>query len=514
MAKPIEPNLLERAVALVSPRTALSMVMWRWEWRDFMERNYDAAKNDRLTQGWVATNSNAEMADAPYRSKLRARARDLERNSDTTEAIIGALKRNVVGTGMMLQARTRKSDKSDNEDLNEQIEELWEDWCRKQVCDVSGQQDFSELQEMAVRRFVVDGEILFIKSYNGSWDIPLQLQAREADELDSAIYEYQGNKVYGGIEIDSLRKPVAYHFINATLDGYNYETVRIPAERVIHLFVKEFPTQVHGVTHLARSMVRIRDLDGYLEAEAVKARIAACLGVFIRSNSSNTNFTGRNAKDDPKVGQKQLTLAPGMISKLLPGEDITVVNPSGVSTTLADFTRTSQRLAGGGQGLSYEAVSRDYSQTNYSSARQGLLEDQKTYQAYQQFLIKHFCKEIYTEFVISAFLAGKITAPDFWKNKRNYLRHEWITPGWDWIDPQKEINAANSAIDNGLDTRARVLAAKGRDWREEMRQIAREQAYAKELGINLTGGAKNDTASTTGDGETVAGNGDGTNQGG
>ena len=38
-----------------------------------------------------------------------------------------------------------------------------------------------------------------------------------------------------------------------------------------------------------------------------------------------------------------------------------------------------QRLTGAGQGISYEATSRDMSQTNYSSARQGLIEDSMTY---------------------------------------------------------------------------------------------------------------------------------------
>ena len=37
-------------------------------------------------------------------------------------------------------------------------------------------------------------------------------------------------------------------------------------------------------------------------------------------------------------------------------------------------------MIGAGQGLSYEATSRDMSETNYASARQGAIEDEMTYQ--------------------------------------------------------------------------------------------------------------------------------------
>lgn len=230
-----------------------------------------------------------------------------------------------------------------------------------------------------------------------------------------------------------------------------------------------------------------------MEAVSVKERILACLSVFITKRDPSTNTIGRGingGKADKQSGYRQRTISPGMIYELEPGEAVNAVMPSGQSTNAKDFISTQQRLAGSGQGLSYEAVSRDMSQVNYSSARQGLLEDQRTYMMWQQFLIEHFCREVYTEFVISAVLSGQIKIPDFWQDKRSYLKHIWIAPGWSWIDPLKEVSANAKALETGQDTLSRICAERGEDWRDVLKQRAAETKLAQELGINLTGGGK------------------------
>jgi capsid protein len=107
---------------------------------------------------------------------------------------------------------------------------------------------------------------------------------------------------------------------------------------------------------------------------------------------------------------------------------------------------------------------------------------------WQRFLIEHFCRETYTEFIISAVLSGQLNIKDFWKDKRRYLKHEWIAPGWSWIDPVKEVNANKIALQTGQDTLSRICAERGLDWKEVMQQMAREAKLANDLGINITGG--------------------------
>lgn len=481
-------NLVEKCISFVSPSWAYKRAAWR-----NALRSYDSGSIDRLNSGWTPVRGTAEQVDQAQRDIIRARARDLERNSDIAEAIIGPLERNVVGTGIKVQAKTILNDGNENEKLNKQIEDLWKEWCRPRNCDITGQQSFAEIQRMAIRRLRVDGGIIFIKAYNNSGPVPFCLQAREVDELDNSVYKSadNGNRVFGGIEFDQYNKPIAYWLKKYTPDGYwTGQSERIDAKYVIYLWQKSRPTQIREISQIARTASRVKDVNEFVEAVSVKERILACLAVFITKQAPGIGVGRGNQQIDPESGYQLKTISPGMIQELRPGEEVSAVMPSGQASNAKDFITTQQRLAGAGQGLSYEAVSRDMSQVNYSSARQGLLEDQRTYGMLQQFLIEHFCQEVYTEFIISAVLSKQLDIPDFWQKKQIYLKHVWISPGWSWIDPLKEVKANSEAIATGQDTLARICAERGEDWRDVLTQRAAEQKLAKELGINITGGDK------------------------
>jgi len=500
-------NWLDRCIGFISPSWGYRRAAWRQAMRGF----YDSGNIDRLNSGWTPVNATAEQTDSPQRDIIRARARDLERNSDIAEAIIGPLERNVVGNGIKVQAKIKKPDGSDDDELNQQIEDIWAEWCEPRNCDVTGLQSFAEMQRMAVRRLEVDGGIMFVKAYTKGGTVPFALQAREVDELDTSINSLPGlgrNRVWNGIELDEYNKPVAYWLKKYTPDGFwTGKSERIEEKRIIFLWQKNRPSQIREMSPLAKTVPRVRDVNEFVEAVSVKERILACLSVFI-TKQNPTGTIGRGisgGKTDKQSGYQQQTISPGMIKELQPGEGVTPVTPSGQATSAKDFITTQQRLAGSGQGLSYEAVSRDMSQVNYSSARQGLLEDQRTYGIWQQFLIEHFCQEVYTEFVISAVLSGQLNIPDFWQDKRRYLKHVWIPPGWSWIDPLKEVTANKTALSTGQDTLARICAERGEDWRDILKQRAAEMKMAQELGVDISGGGnKNAPANETDNGNTGA----------
>lgn len=475
-------NWLDRFVGAFSPRSAYERMVWREAMR-----SYDAGSNDRLNSGWTQVNASAEQTDRYQRDTIRARGRDLERNSDITESIINPFERNVIGTGIMAQAKVLNDDGSENDKLNNQIEELWKEWCKAKNCDVTGQQCFDEFQVMAVRRIKVDGGMFFIKVYTNEGILPFKLQAKEVDELDtsySQISSKNGNRVVDGIEFNFYNKPVAYYFREYTPDGYyTGKTERIDAQRVIYLWRKKRPSQLREMSEMANTLPRVKEVNEFVEAVSVKERILACLSVFITKQTPNIP-TARGM--DKKSGYHVRTISPGMIQELNPGDKVETVNPSGQASNAREFIMSQQRMAGAGQGLSYEVTSRDMSQVNYSSARQGYLEDQKTYQMMQKFIIDHFCYEVYTEFMISAVLKGELIIKDFWENKRKYLRHEWITPGWSWIDPLKETKANIAGIEAGFNTLKDICGAQGKDWKAVLAQKKKEQDYAEQLGISLS----------------------------
>ena len=139
---------LDNIIGWISPEWGARREVWRQYMNEV--RHYDAGDYSRLNSGWYASNQSAEVTDRYSRDTVRARARDLERNSDMMNSVVGPFVRNTVGSGYVLQSYM------DDQDTAREIERLWKLWCKKQNCDVTGTQSFNQMLRMAVRRKKVD----------------------------------------------------------------------------------------------------------------------------------------------------------------------------------------------------------------------------------------------------------------------------------------------------------------------------------------------------------------------
>lgn len=59
---------------------------------------------------------------------------------------------------------------------------------------------------------------------------------------------------------------------------------------------------------------------------------------------------------------------------------------------------------------------------------------------------------------------GRVGAISFYENKQYWVNASWITPGWEWVDPLKEAQAAEVGIRNGIITYSDLYSAQGKDW--------------------------------------------------
>lgn len=470
---------LEKAISLFSPEWACH----RAAYREYL-RNYEAGEINRFNDDWTPINTDTENSDRTQRDIIKARARYLEHNSDIAAAAVDAIVRNVVGTGIKPQARTT------NDRLNREIERLWMNWTRPENCDVTEQQNFYELQAMLLRRQIYDGEIFVKKVYERkrkrAGGVPFKLQVIKSDLLNQyQLYAPKtGNVIRSGVELDDKLKPLAYWIDKKSPDGYVlYDPDRVPAEQVIHLWRRTQPDQIRGMSYLAPIIKRIKDTQDYLDAETMAARIAACFSIFVKTETGSP--LGRVGTKRDAEGKPLQRIRPGMITHLAPGESIETANPSRGMTNARDFVGVQQRLAGAGLGLSYELMSRDFTKSSFSAARQGMLEDQKTFKPMQDYFAVHFCQPVYEEFMDAAVLSGRLEIPGYWENRAEYVAVDWIRPGTSWIDPQKEVTADISAIQNGGKTLAQWCAERGYDWREQLQQMALEKETAEKLGLIL-----------------------------
>lgn len=476
-------GILENMIGWISPEWGARREAWRQYLGEL--RHYDAGVYDRLNSGWMAANQSAEYTDRYSRDIVRARARDLERNSDMMASVIGPFVRNTVGSGYVLQSTVKK------QKLAKDIEDLWKIWCRKQNCDVTSTQSFSQMMRMAVRRKKVDGGILFVKRYTSDGILPFSLQIFEVDELDSGQVapHKKGNRVVGGIEYTPYNRPVGYWIRRWDVDGMiPMDPTFIPAKDAIFYFSKRRPSQLREMSDMSQTITRIRDANEFMTAVSVKQRIEACFAVFIKKAlpTSGIGRTGAGATG-PRMTYEGKTLAPGMIKEMNAGDEVQAVNPQGQATDAASFIKLLQRMIGAGQGISYEATARDMSESNYSSTRQGLIEDSMTY-AEEEELLLEVMDEIFETFIISAVLAGKISAPDFWENKYSYFEHRWVKAPKPWIDPVKESTAQKTAMQTGQKTFKQIAAENGNDWKSQIDDICEVLKYARDKhGVDLGG---------------------------
>ena len=284
-------------VGVFSPRRAAEMEAWQAQ-RELIKRwGYDAGGYDKENRHWLAPMESSETTASHDRDTVRARARDLERNSDIAKSVVHAFKRNVVGSGFKLQARTAKTK------FNADIELAWRRWTKARNCDVTGQQSFNQLLRMAVERKKVDGGILFKKCYTPGGLVPFKLQALEVDELDTSQYtpKNPANKIINGIEYDAYNKPVGYWIRRYSLDGYQIIGPEyVEAKDIIFYFQKSRPSQVREMSDMAPTLTRIRDVNEFVKAISIKERIAACLSAFITKTSSTpTGGMGRGLGAPP-----------------------------------------------------------------------------------------------------------------------------------------------------------------------------------------------------------------------
>lgn len=484
---------LDNTIGFLSPEKAYRRQIYKQAIEE--QKNYDAGDSSRGNANWRVTNQSAEITDRFSRDNVRARARDLERNSDMFNSVVIASKRNVVGGGYTLQARTS------TDEINKLIEKTWKKWCKKQNCDVTATQSFNQIIRMAVDRKKIDGGILFVKRYTDYGLIPFQLQMIEVDELDiSSITPKQSkNKVLGGIEYNSFNKAVGYYIRQYSVDGYSIlDPIYVEAKDVIFYFSKTRPSQLREMSDMSQSITRIRDTNEFMTAVSVKERIAACLSVFIKKVTPGGGVGRPGGNENGKASYDGKTLTPGMIMQLNAGDEVQAINPQGQASDASGFVKLMQRLVGAGQGISYEATSRDMSQSTYSSARQGNIEDGLTFAEDKELLIE-IMDEIYETFIISCVLKGIITIKDFWNNKDLYFEHEWIQAPKPWIDPLKESNANKIALQTGQKTFKQIAAENGKDWRDQIDEMAEVIDYADSKKINMRGvifGEKTDEKET------------------
>jgi len=462
-------------------------------------RMYEGAKVSRLTSDWVTAGTSADAEIKGSLPRLRNRSRQLVRDNDYARQAIRAVKNNVIGTGIRMQAQVKMQRGGGRLDqtVNDAIENAWTVWGRKGSCNTAGRLCFTDMERLLVGAMAESGEVFvrMVRQQFGNSKVPFALEVIESDLLDDTYTggsTVDGNEWRMGVELDRWGRPVRYAFLTKHPGDASFgpsTTARhrlIPAGEILHLYLQDRPGQTRGVPWLASAIQRLHQVAGYEQAELVRARASSALMGFI------TSPEGELIGDEMYGDERVSNFEPGVFKYLAPGESVTVPQLDAPDGQLEPFLRAMLRAMAAGLGCSYETISRDFSQTNYSSSRLSLLEDRENWKALQYFMVENFHRPVFEAWLEMAVLSGALNLPAYETDPERYRAVRWMPRGWAWVDPAKEVEAYKMAVRCGFKTQADVVAEQGGDLEELLLARKAEVDRAEELDLYFDSDPENE----------------------
>ena len=467
---------LDRALMTVAPGLAAARAASRIKAemlnRRLNEMRYDAATGGRRAGTFRDSRADADAA-AARRGVMGARAHDLSRNNPWARRAQDVIVNNVVGDGI-LPKLTGGSD-----DLRAEGRDWIERHLGTTAIDFEGRQNLYGLQQLATRAMVEGGEALIVPIFDSRRrsEIPLKLRVLESEYLDDTVYgpsrEVPGNTVFDGIEYDPDGRRVAYWIHdqhpgteNPRAGGMRLTSRRYPAGSVIHLYRQDRPGQMRGVTWFAPVMMAMQDLADYQDAQIMRQKVAACFTAFWRSDDTN-----------PGAGPGE-TLSPGLIQKIGQNDEVVLANPP-EAAGFDEFMRSVLRSIASGLGVTYEALSGDLGQVNFSSARMGRAEMDRAVSSWQrEILVPLMMDRIGDWFRLAWGFADPVRAAEI-----AALGVKWTPPHRFLVDPAREIPALTDKVRAGFASRQGVVRELGQDPDRLLEEQIEDRASADAAGL-------------------------------
>jgi lambda family phage portal protein len=450
------------------------------------------------------------------------------RNTGMMQGAVSIHRDSIVGSQFRLNA------KPDYKILG--LDEVWADEFQMEVeslytlyaesndnwLDASRMNTLTGLVRMAIGGFFLGGEVLSTMEWMSARNRPYRtaVQMVDPDRLSNPNDMSDTEFLRRGVERNSYGAPEAYHFRMAHPTDYAmsnklYQWKRVPARKpwgrpmVIHIIEQMRPDQTRGVAEMVSVLKEMRMTKKFhditLQNAVANATFAAAIeselppdvafqSIGVGDNESPMNYadTMLQAIAEYQMGARNLNIDGVKIPHLYPNTKLKMMPAGSIGGVGEGFEQSLLRYVSAGLGLSYEQFSRDYTQTNYSSARASMNETWKYMQSRKKTVADRFANIIYAAWLEEAINNKTITSmpanpPSFYEglNKDAYAKCTWIGASRGQVDEMKETQAAVLRIASGLSTLEIECAGLGKDYREVLAQLIREKKLKDAAGLEF-----------------------------
>lgn len=457
---------------------------------------------DARLSTWYPRAGSADADTLDDLALITPRARDLVRNNPIAAGVEQTMTDNVVGSQLRLcaspQYRMLKKDKEWAMAWANATEDEFATWADTTDCDAARTQTLLGLTVQALSGALINGDalalVMWVPRADSRWSTRLQMI--EADRLATPPWLTYKTNIRNGVEIDELGAPVAYWISkkhpgdkNAVVLASQDNWERVPAftawgrRRVIHLYDKKRSGQSRGKSIFASVMREFKVAGEYLGHELQAAASNALIAAFLESDLDPQSVSEIFGTDQESALSywKQVSdtthrrkMEGGMMLNLPLGTKLSGYNPNRPNTAFDAFMESVMRHMAAGLNMPYELVLKDFSRTNYSSARAALLEAWRYFQSKRRWLQDHWLNPIFEAWLEEAINAKRVEAPDYYDNRYAYNRCRWIFSGRGWVDPVKEVAAVEKRLALCISTQQDECAEQGKDFEDVQEQRIRE----------------------------------------
>lgn len=486
---------------------------------------YDGASRfEKQIAGWVPPIQSADMDMLPDKDLLDARSRDLARNDAYVQAGQQIHKDSIVGSFYILNSKpgykVLGKTQEWGEAFQQEVEEKFTLWAESPMkwVDAAGQNDLTALVRLAVGVTTMGGEVLATVEYirEKGRDYRTAIQMIDADRLSTPHLESMNRSIRGGIRHDRYGRQVSAfirinhptdYMRNVGDDWWKEVAFRKPwgRQQVIYLREQNRVDQSRAVADITAGLREIamtrKFRDVSLQNAVVNATYAASIEselpadvVYQQLGAGGVSQGGvvkyaedfLSAVNNYVGGARNMMLDGARIPHLFPGTKLNMQpagTPGGVGQ---EFERSLLRYIAATVGVSYEELSRDFSSTNYSSARAAMAQTHRFMQSRKKVVADSMANHIFRLWLEEAINndrldtfraseAGMLYTDDHLNLMFDALSQcDWIGAARGQIDELKETQAAVLRIKYGLSTHEDELSRLGKDWRKTYAQLERE----------------------------------------
>lgn len=396
--------------------------------------------------------------------------------------------------------------------------------------DASGDMTLTEMVRLAIGGKLMTGEVLATAEWLSTMrDRPFNtaIQMVSPTRLSNPDGGMDTTTMRRGVELDTHGRSIAYHirsghpgdfYMGQAWPLWKRIAARKPWGRrqVIHIAERLQPDQTRGIADMVSVLKEMRMTKKFKEITLQSAVVNATYAAAIESELPTEAIFQSMGAGGPGFGtmlteymsalqqyvgaSKNIAIDGVKMPHLFPGTKLSLKpagTPGGVGTA---FEESLLRNISAPLGLNYEQFSKDYTKTNYSSARASMAETWKFMQSRKKIVADKFatmCYVLWLEEEIGYFadpmpLPAGVTRREFQQMFYNPVLREaicscqWIGASRGQIDEVKETQAAIMRINSGLSTRQAETARLGDDYRVVLRQQAREKKLMAELGLDFS----------------------------